>query len=824
MTSRSLLAVFFTLASVFGCKGGGDATINPLAPVTVRVNETLRVPLSAEGGGGAFFSTGTFDLAGARLMVSGTAEAGGELRWTPLASHVGSHSIPVQLVDGGDVLDETLLSVSVEPAADSAPVFLRPGAGGTFDLTDDPLVAFDIEVRDDDSATVIIRENGELPEGAFIVDVDDKRARFEWEPTADQIAASERWTIPIAADDGDHAATELDYIAVLRGAAKPGCPGDPPVVAITAPAMDARVTSAGGYAVTAAVSDDMGLRDPPLLLYTTAAPDDPADPDVTTFDQLVMAPDGSDWTARIPSLDLADGEEATLYVLVSATDNDDPSGASCDHRTDSALLSFLATGGGGGGALATCESCSATEDCADGLCASAGSGGRCVPGCSGDGACDVGTCGPTVTVEGSVLAGCGPTEDVCGGGACVDDSREDDDTIATATTYSSAIGDGQICANDPDLFAISVNAGERVTVTLDGFVHADGDLDLQLLDADGTILDSSASTASTEVAEHCFAGAATAYAKVIGYLGDENSYALGASTAADPAMCCMDDANEDNDTAATGRALSVSGGTGAFDGTLCPSDDDWYSFDVSGANRAEILLVIADDTQDLDLELRGPGGALIASSRGVTDTEEIDALLTSSGTYSIGVLGFLQDSSDYIGELTLTAESGCTSDDDCPIREICDGGSCVDRSCTFGETCPDGPCPNPGPGTASECGASCSVNSDCRSSEACKWLPEGRYCGQRETDGTGTNGDGCADFTECGGQRACLDWPGGTCARAGCTSNSNCESGTFCVSVDFAQPVCARDCSASSSICRSGYRCAVQDDQGGSVRRVCVPF
>jgi len=821
VTSRRALGALFALASFIACNGGGDATINPLAPATVRVNETLRVALGADGGGDALFAVGPFELAGARVMVSGTAAAGGELRWTPLASHVGSHEIPVQLVDGGTIVDETFLSVTVEPAADSAPVFLRPGAGGTFDLTEDPVVAFDIEVRDDDSASVVIRENGELPEGAFIVDVDDKRARFEWEPSADQIAASERWTIPIAADDGDHPPTELDYIAVLRGENKPGCPGDPPVVSIVSPTPDERVASEGGYPVTASVTDDMGLRDPPLLFYTTAAPDDPADPDVTTFEQLVMSPSGSDWTARVPSLDLVDGEEATLYVVVSATDNDDPSGASCDHRTDSSLLSFAAVGGGAGGALATCEACSATADCADGLCASAGSGGRCVPGCSGDGACAMGTCGPTVTVEGSVLAGCGPTEEVCGGGACVDDGREDDDTVGQATTYASPIGDGQICANDPDLFAIPVAAGERVTVTVDGFVHADGDLDLQLLAADGTILDSSASTANSETAEHCFAEAATAYAKVIGYLGDENSYELSAQTAADPAMCCMDDANEENDSPSAGDPLTVSGGTAAFDGTICPSDDDWYSFDVSGANRVEVLLLIADASQDLDLELRDPSGALVASSLGVTDTESIDTLVTASGTYTIGVLGFLQDSSDYLGELTLIAESGCSGDTDCPSSEICDGGSCVDRSCTAGGTCPDGPCPTPGPGTASECGSSCSFNRDCRSGEACKWLPEGRYCGRT---GSGANGDGCGDFTDCGGQRACLDWPGGTCARAGCSSNSDCETDTFCVSVDSGQPVCARSCADSDAICRTGYRCAVEDDQGGSARRVCVPF
>ncbi|MAQ15504.1 MAG: hypothetical protein CMN30_12000 [Sandaracinus sp.] len=810
---------WLALFAALGCGDGGSAAIEPLAPVTVRVNETMRVELEASGSGE--FATAPFELPGARLTVTGTAAAGGELRWTPLASHVGSHVITVQLVDGGDVLDETDLMVTVEPSADSAPVFLRPGAGGTFDLTNDPVVAFDIEVRDDDSASVLIRENGELPEGAAIYDVDEKRARFEWQPTPDQVAASERWTIPLAADDGDHQPTELDYVAVLRGAAKPGCPGEAPVVTITSPTEAGREPNTGGYRVVAEVSDDMGLRDPPLLFFSTAAPDDPANPDVTAFEQLVMMPDGSSWSARVPSLGLGDGDEAQVYVLVSATDNDDPSGASCDHRTDSALRTFTAIGGGGA-ALDVCESCSSSADCAGGgICAAAGSGGRCVPGCSGDGACTVGGCGATVSVEGSVLAGCGPTEDVCGSGACVDDAREDDDNIANATVYGSAIGDGRICADDPDLFAIAVLAGERVTVTLDGFRNAEGDLDLQLLDEAGTILDSSASTADSETVEHCFAAGGTAYAKVIGYGGAENSYALRATVMDDAAMCCMDDTREENDTAATGASLSVTGGNASLTGMLCPSDPDWYRFSVSGPTRIVADMVIGSSGQDLDMELRGPTGTLIASSRGVTDTETIDARVNASGTYAIGVLGYLQDSSDYLLDVTLTAESGCTSDTECAITEVCSAGSCVDRSCTVGSSCPMGPCPTPGPGTASECGAPCSVNSDCRSGETCKWLPEGRFCAQR---GSGGNGDACTDFTDCGGQRACVDWPGGTCARAGCSSNSDCETDTFCVAVD-GQNVCARSCWDSDDVCRSsGYRCAVQDDRGGSIQLVCVPL
>ena len=820
VTSRSGRLALLALFGAMACGEDGSATLEPLAPVTVLVNETMRVELSAMGGGSAEFATAPFDLPGARLTVTGTAASGGEVRWTPLASHVGSHTITVQLRDGSDVFDETELQVTVEPSADSAPIFLRPGAGGTFDLTADPVVAFDIEVRDDDSARVTIRENGELPDGAFIVELDDKRARFEWQPTPAQLAASERWTIPLAADDRDHPPTELDFVAVLRGAAKPGCPGDAPVVAITAPAEGGRVPNTGGYRVVAEVTDDMGLRDPPLLFFSTAAPEDPANPDVTTFEQLVMMPEGANWSARVPTLGLGDGDEADLYVLVSATDNDDPSGASCDHRTDSPLRAFTALGGGGA-ALDSCETCSSSTDCAGGICASAGSGGRCVPGCSGDGVCTAGSCGATVSVEGSVLAGCGPVEDVCGGGTCVDDGREDDDSLSQATAYGTPVRDGQICTGDPDLFAITVRAGERVRVTLDGYRNAAGDLDLQLLGSDGVILDSSASTDDGEEVEHCFATGGTAYAKVIGYGGAENGYSLSATVTADAAMCCMDDRNEENDTAATGASFSVTGGSGSFDGTVCPSDPDWYRFSVSGPTRVVIDLLIGAASADLDLELRGPSGSLIASSRGVTDTETIDARVTTSGTYAVGVLGFLQDSSDYVAEVRLTADaSGCTNDRGCPLAQVCSAGSCVDRACRVGGSCPGGPCPTPGPGTASECGASCTVSSDCRTGEACKWLPEGRFCARRGTRGSG---DACTSFTDCDGLRGCLDWPGGTCARARCTANSDCDPDTFCIPVD-GQSVCARSCWGSSSVCRSGYRCGAENDRGGSVQLVCVPF
>lgn len=808
------------------CGGGSKPELAPLSSVSGRVNETIVVDLVVENGSGdlSFDFMGP-ELPGLRATVSGSA-GGGTFRWTPLASHVGTHEFLIQLRRGGSTIDEEPLVVTVSPSEDAAPVFVRPGAGGTFDLAREPCVRFDIEVRDDDTTDVTIAARGELPDGAGLFQDGPKSGAFDWCPTDAQIADSERWTIPIMADDGDHDPTELDYIAVLRTDAKPGCPGDPPVVNVIGPTEGQRVTSNIGYEVRASVSDDMGLRDAPLLFYTTSMPDDPSMPDVTTFEQLVFGPDGSDWSARVPSLGLEDGQEQDVWILVSATDNDDATGASCDHRTDSALIQFTAVGGeGGGGALGNCDACTESTQCGTGLCANAAGGARCVPGCSGDGMCSVGSCGATSTVEGGVLAGCGPVADVCGGGgACTDDSREDDDTSSAATTYSGPISDGQICANDDDWFRVSVAAGTRVTATLGGFTHASGDLDLRIHDDDGLVA-ASASTTDGEMTDHCFPEAGNAFVRVNGYSGAENNYTLTIDSTPDPGMCCTDDFSEENDTRETASNLTLSGGSGDLDGTICPRDDDWYEFNVPTPSRIEITLLIDSAGEDLDLELRGPSNNFIASSRTTMPEESIDTMVSEPGLYAVRVDGWLDASSDYIGEVIVTEDAGCTTSSDCPIAEVCDAGTCESRVCS-GSSCPAMHiCPDGGVTVwPSECGLQCTVNGDCRAGEACKRFWEGRYCGRT---GAGQNGEACSKFWDCGGQRSCIPWPNGTCARAGCTSSSDCETGTYCVDGGDGYNVCAVSCVSSDDVCRlsEGYECSFENEIGrdpGS-RFVCIP-
>jgi len=792
----------------------------PIPPQSVAVNETLRVPLSVVNptGDSTELRFEGPDLPGLeRVAAIVTGSGGGEFRWTPLSSHVGDHDFTF-IASAGGFEDYEYTIITVTAAADAAPVFLRPGAGGTYDLTRDPCVEFPIEVRDDDSLDVQIRSRSPLPEGAELLPGDPKRAMLHWCPTPDQVEASERWTIELEADDGDHAPTEKDYVVVLRGGAKPDCPGDSPLITIVDPADGARLVSVAGFPVSVTVTDDMGLRDAPLLYYTTTRPEDPMMLDVTTFEQVAFAPTGgTSFSARIPSLGLADGEERNVYYFVSATDNDDPMGTTCDHRVDSFPRTLVAIGSASSGSALACDPCGSARDCASGICATAAGGARCLDTCAAS--CGAGTCGGVTTVEGGSATACGGVREVCmgGGGACTNDARESDDTIATASTYTTPVTDGMICPDDVDHFRIDAMAGQRVDVTLDGFSSIEGDLDLVLLSSSGSIVGVSGGETDSEMVSYCTPASGPLYARVLGYLGDANHYRLTVATGT--GACCVDDTREPDDTRATAHPVVP----GTIDGTICPRDDDYAAFALSGPSHV-VVTIVFDATTDLDLELYDPSGTVIAASRGVTDTETIDTMVTAPGNYAIRVFGYGGSAGDYLGELRITGStSGCTTSMGCATGTICSAGSCVDDACTRTSDCPATYlCAAAGPGSpVSDCGAPCTTNAGCRSSEACKWFPEGRACGIR---GSHQNGEGCATFRDCGGQRACMPWPSGYCARAGCSSNSDCESGTFCVPVNGVH-VCAKDCLASSSVCRlsEGYACDYRVDFGSGERFVCVP-
>ncbi|MFT5433757.1 MAG: hypothetical protein ACI9OJ_004465, partial [Myxococcota bacterium] len=337
-----------------------------IEPMSVGVDQTLVVELRVQNPGGLAvqYEYRGPDLAGLKTTASITGTpAGGEFRWTPLASHVGAHQFDfIATSEAGSSKQSVVLTVV--PQATAAPVFLSPGSGGTFDLDATDCVEVTFDTKDDDSESVEIRAVSGLPEGALLQPAGAKGAELLWCPTDVQINASLTWPMVFEADDGEHAPTSHRYIAVLRTDAQANCPGQPPIVSVLSPAAGASVDEVGGVSIAISVIDDFGIRDAPVLYYSAdatalAAPG--------SFQQTEFELSGDDqWTAVVPPVGVAVGEQVDVRYFITAIDNDDPLGTACDHRVDTQVSTFVATNSGS--KVDACGLCTAAEDCASGLC------------------------------------------------------------------------------------------------------------------------------------------------------------------------------------------------------------------------------------------------------------------------------------------------------------------------------------------------------------------------------------------------------------------------------------------------------------------------
>ena len=372
--------------------------------------------------------------------------------------------------------------------------------------------------------------------------------------------------------------------------------------------------------------------------------------------------------------------------------------------------------------------------------------------------------------------------------------------------------------------------GNRITVTIDDYLHDDGDLDLALLAMDGTILDPSGSINDMEEVEYCNAGsAATLYARVFGYDGaNQNNYRLAATIEPDAGGCCTEDDNEANDTRATATSLTYSSGTATFSGQICASNQDWYAIPITGPSVITASLTFTHAMGDLDIDIFSPTGTDLTTTGGsTTDNEMVMAEVATAGTYALRIVGFSGAVNSYAGMITVSASSGCDGTEECPVGTVCSsGGECEDDNCQSAIDCPSGHlCPPGGPiPAASVCGTSCMFNFDCRSHEECKWTSAGRACLAR---GSGNPGDACTTNAGCGSQMACQGWPGGYCARVGCTNTmTDCVGQTACVN-EGGQNLCAARCpTGSDNECRTGYSCELLSAMNDSTpfRYVCVPM
>tara|TARA_R110002073_G_scaffold103664_3_gene234648 strand:- start:4151 stop:6277 length:2127 start_codon:yes stop_codon:yes gene_type:complete len=613
-------------SQLIGCgPGGSEPVMRAVGDQLAAVNQELVIPLSATDADGDevfyTFSSNVPDIF-SRADVSRLPNGGGEFRWTPQASDVGEWFFDFTASDGSKS-DTITIRVEVRAAigGNSAPRFVHPqGSGTTLDLAEKACLELNVEIADADSAEVAIAQGQPIIEGAELAVVSGTTATWSWCPSERQIEADDRYNLLLTADDGDNPLRLHPYLIVLRSPLKPNCPGDAPVITHT----PADLSSLVGIRIAATITDDLGLKQEPLLYYSETAPSTP--PDLGQMIQVTMEEGAGDtWTAAIPNpvATQAEGATADLHYLIVANDDDDPKG-NCDHLTQepaTGSFSMTVTNPGGAGGAELCESCTADIQCGDAQdhCVAIGSGSDlvclsdCGTSCPADYECST---GDIESVDGANSPQCVPVSLDCsdpGGTVCMDDAFENNDgrpealanaLLAANTTHNlvscpASIGSG----DDEDWFEIAIAEEGSLDVDL-AFDGAISDIDVDVYTQDGDFIANSSGFGSTEELRLCVE-AGNYLIRVYAFGPAENPYTLRYSSSAQSCTgdSCQADALENDDNLA--QATPVNLDAGVFTNaslTICEADQDWFRVELDNSELLAVDLTFEQGTAgDLDI-------------------------------------------------------------------------------------------------------------------------------------------------------------------------------------------------------------------------------
>jgi len=613
------------LATTVACTGGGSPELSGLSDQVAQVGTEFKLDLNGTDPDGDRlsydFRAADLDDVDSRAMITVSPSGAGVFRWTPVASDVGEHAFDFIVSDGGNDTTVTI-TIDVRSAIGSAtaPVFRQPlGTGTTIDLSKNMCVDLNVVVEDQDTAQVDITQEEPVIEGATLTQEDGQTATWRWCPTRAQEGDS-RYTLVLAADDGENPKTVKNYLVVLRGTGGgSSCPGAAPAISHTAMNQTTRLD----LKPAAMITDDQGLKDNALLYYSETNPG--STPNLTNMTQLTMTKTtgsltSGSWTANIPNpvANAAMGTTKTIYYVIVADDNDDLMG-NCDHTTQSQVYQMTVTAGGSTTA-GLCSSCTADSQCGTGnQCVYMGSMGDsyCLQGCGAG--CPTGfTCSASTiySVNGAMAYQCVPQSGSCQmpTGACMDDTFEENDTRTAASAnpaLAASLHDAVSCPSttmadraDDDWYKIVTTGDKRVNLEILG----DGatDLDLHLYRSDGTVITKSTSYSSEEAISTCLKGA-TYYVKVNGYGAARSEYLLSFDETAETCnTTCTDDSKEDDDTFSQARTTTYPTHTEPMNSQkICTNDDDWYKVTLFSGEKLVMDLTFTQATiaNDLDFHL-----------------------------------------------------------------------------------------------------------------------------------------------------------------------------------------------------------------------------
>jgi hypothetical protein len=516
---RWALGTALALPSVVGCKPGSPPRIVDPGDQVAVVGETLQLEIFATDPDGdalrfSFRAEGVPDIHDhAELFPA--ADGHGTFRFTPVAGQEGTHIFDFIVSDGD--YDTTLpLTIEVRGASgsESSPIFREPQAGVVLNLTENvgsDCAFLEILVEDADSTMIELTQLPPTIQGAQLdADASGLEAAWEWCPSREQRDVF-TYRLTLSADDHDNPPTIKDIPIVLRRPTGEGCPGEAPVISHT----PSDFTTLLDLEIVAEVSDDLGLKSPPVIFY---AFEDPRSSSGIAWDQLSvseMSLQSGDmrqgtWVGSVPNPTVSGGlgTQAEVYYIIEVIDDDDTSGE-CDHRVDSPMdgVHVVSVENTGDGAAALCDGCSFDVQCGGegDLCLQLENGTACGRACTDDDCPSGYVCSQSAltSVDGASGRQCVPESGSCGSneeGDCTDDAAEDDDNPDQARQYapitSDYEGSAQACPFDPDWWFIELSATTQVIVSLSG--DSPPDMDLEFADSAGDGIDWSGSVGSEE--------------------------------------------------------------------------------------------------------------------------------------------------------------------------------------------------------------------------------------------------------------------------------------------------------------------------------------
>ncbi|MEY3456985.1 MAG: hypothetical protein RL215_142, partial [Planctomycetota bacterium] len=239
----------------------------------------------------------------------------------------------------------------------------------------------------------------------------------------------------------------------------------------------------------------------------------------------------------------------------------------------------------------------------------------------------------------------------------VADSDEANNTRETATVITqSGTRSNRTIHNNADFdfyrFAIPAQGSQENFVAI-SFVHAAGDLDIQLLDASGAVVGSSLGVTDSERISLANLPVGTYYLQVYGFGGATGTYSARFNL---PTR--LGDRFESNETRETAKDLGTERDIRDLS-IHSNTDQDYFRFTLpAGAGAAHsVTMNILQGGGDLDLELYNSAGTLVGSSLGVGSTENISLSGFQPGDYFIHAYGYGGATGNYTLQLTLPTGS-----------------------------------------------------------------------------------------------------------------------------------------------------------------------